>query len=119
MEGLSLADAFSSRYESVVRPLVGRTQRTVLCTIYEVRLEPPPLAELARVLLGVFNDRILQAAMKFGVEVLELRSICTDPDDFVLQIEPSAQGAEKVALGIRDLVASREKLSRASVYGRS
>jgi len=101
---LGIADDFTARYAAVARSILERAERTVLCTIYEVRLEPAVYANLARVPLGLFNDRIVQVASRLSVDVLDLRSVCTDSGDFVLQIEPSALGAEKIARAIAGLV---------------
>ena len=101
---VSLADDFATRYEEVARSVVDRVSRTILCTIYEVQLEPPSHARLARAPLGLLNDQIVQVGSALGLEVLELRSVCTDPSDFVLQIEPSAQGARKIAEAIAAVV---------------
>jgi lysophospholipase L1-like esterase len=97
---LDIAEDFGVRYEDVARAVAGRFQRTVLCTIYEVQLEPPPLARLARVPLAVLNDRIIRVGARLGLEVLELRDVCTEPSDFVLQIEPSPAGAARIAEAI-------------------
>jgi lysophospholipase L1-like esterase len=99
-ELLGIADGFAQRYESVARAVCARAERTVLCTIYEVQLEPTPYAVLARVPLALLNDRIVRTAARIGADVLELRSVCTERDDFVLQIEPSPRGAEKIARAI-------------------
>ena len=99
-ELLEIADNFSRRYEAVARAVAERAARTVLCTIYEVQLEPALYARLARVPLAVLNDRIIRTAARLGVDVLELRTVCTEETDFVLQIEPSAQGAAKIARAI-------------------
>lgn len=99
-EILAIAEDFGERYEEIARAAAARFERTVLCTIYEVQLEPPTMARLARVPLGVMNDRIIRTAGRIGLDVLELRAVCTAASDFVLQIEPSAAGAAKIAAAI-------------------
>jgi hypothetical protein len=42
---------------------------------------------------SVLNDPIIRTAARLRLEVLELRSVCTDSEDIVLQVEPSARGA--------------------------
>lgn len=101
-ELLAIADGFSLQYEAAARSVAERAARTVLCTIYEVKLEPAIVGHLARVPLGLINDRIQWIGARLGLEVLELRSVCTEEEDFVLQIEPSALGAEKIARAIAD-----------------
>jgi len=103
-ELLRIADNFGAQYEAVARSLAAVADRAVVCTIYEAQLEPRPYAQLARVPLALLNDRIIRTAARLGLEVLELRSVCTDPEDFVMQIEPSAQGAEKIARAIAHIV---------------
>lgn len=114
-ELLAIADDFVERYEEVARAVAERAARTVLCTIYEVALEPPPLAELARAPLAVLNDRIVRVGARLGADVLELRSVCTEAEDFVMQIEPSAQGAEKIAGALARVVREDASLRSARV----
>jgi lysophospholipase L1-like esterase len=102
-ELLAIADRFAQEYEAVARAVRDRVERTVLCTIYEVQLEPAPYAALARVPLALLNDRIVRTAAAIGADVLELRSVCTEPADFVRQIEPSPQGAAKIARAIAEV----------------
>ena len=54
----------------------------------------------ARTGLAIFNDAILRAAIDFGIDALELRSVCTDPADYANAIEPSSAGGLKIANAI-------------------
>jgi lysophospholipase L1-like esterase len=116
-ELLEIAEAFGRRYEDVARSVAERASRVVLCTIYDVPLEPPPYDRLVRVPLALLNDRIIGAGMRLEADVLELRSVCTERTDFVLQIEPSAQGASKIASAIAALVQEKRGLRRGCVFG--
>lgn len=104
---LDIAGEFEAAYQRAAQAVKAAAGRTVLCTIYEVQLEPPADARRARVPLAVLNDRIIRVAARLGVEVLELRAVCTDPDDFVQQIEPSPQGAAKIARAIAAVAQGR------------
>jgi hypothetical protein len=115
-ELLVIVDDFGSEYESVARSVAGHAERTVLCTIYNVQLQPARYAELARVPIALLNDRIIQTAGRLGVDVLELRSVCTDPEDFVQQIEPSARGALKIASAIATLVTGGALLTSGRLF---
>ena len=112
----TIAEAFHHQYEAVATAVAERTNRVILCTIYDVQLEPPVFAKRARVPLGVLNDRILRTAAKLGLDSLELRSICTDPTDFVQQIEPSPRGAAKIAKAIVGVVRGDGGLSSGRVF---
>ncbi len=113
---LHIADDFEREYEAVAKSLSAEAERTVLCTIYEVQLEPPEYATLARVPLAVLNDRIVRTASRLGLDVLDLRSVCADREDFVLQIEPSAEGARKIAVAIAAMVEGGAGLTSAAVF---
>lgn len=113
---ITISDDFARRYEEAARALALRADRTILCTIYEVQLEPMPFARLARGPLAVLNDRIVRTAARLGLEVLELRDVCTEPSDFVLQIEPSATGAAKIARAIARLARLDPDVPYARVY---
>jgi lysophospholipase L1-like esterase len=107
-ELLRIADDFATRYEPVARSVAERAKRLVICTIYEVQLEPPRFAHLARAPLAILNDRIVRIAARIGADVLELRCVCTEPSHFVRQIEPSASGALEIARAIASTVTSEE-----------
>jgi len=112
----AIAAAFQDQYESVARMVAQRASRVILCTIYEVRLEPAVFAKRVRVPLALLNDRILRTAAKLGLDTLELRSICTEQGDFVQQIEPSPQGAAKIAKAIVAVVQGNGGLSSGRVF---
>jgi lysophospholipase L1-like esterase len=115
-ELLGIADDFDRRYEDVARTVAERADRTLLCTIYEVELEPRRFARLARVPLAVINDRILRIGARLGLDVLELRSVCTEPADFVSQIEPSPLGAAKIARAIAAVLQGGMSLRSGRVF---
>jgi hypothetical protein len=110
-----IADGFATAYHQLAERLVARTPRLVLCTIYEPPLFDAVTARLARVPLGVLNDRIIQVASRLRLEVLDLRTVCTERDDFVQQIEPSARGAAKIAVAIAALVRGGADLPTARI----
>ena len=99
-ELVGIVDAFARHYEEVARAVAERAHRTLLCTIYDVRLEPARYARLVRVPVALLDDVIIRTGARLGLDVLDVRSVCTDDADFVLQIEPSARGAAKIAAAI-------------------
>ena len=113
---LTIAEEFGERYETVARSVAARTGRLLLCTIYDVPLEPPIYARLARVPLALLNDRIVRAGAKLGLDVLELRTVCTEQRDFVQQIEPSPLGAAKIARAIADALKDEGSLPSGRVF---
>lgn len=88
--------AFERSYGTAIDAVVALRRRTVVCTIYNGAL-PPDQAPLARVALMMFNDVIVRAALARRVDIVELRAICTGPEDFANPIEPSGPGGRKIA----------------------
>ena len=52
----------------------------------------------------VFNDVILRVAVEYGLAVIDLRFVCTEPSDYANPIEPSSIGGAKIARAIVDLL---------------
>lgn len=99
-----LRDAFSARYDGVLRELTGRGLPLTLCTIYEGNFPDARMQRLAATALIVFNDAILRHAVRAGLSVIELRLVCSDPADYANPIEPSVQGGAKIARAIANAV---------------
>jgi hypothetical protein len=89
-------DAFEVAYRGALDAVLAPGLPTVACTVYNGNLAQPA-GRLAVVALTVFNDVILRAAVQRGVPVVELRLVCTDPDDYANPIEPSVAGGAKIA----------------------
>lgn len=113
----SIVQAFDREYMRVAETVAAKADRTILCTIYEVQLEPATFARRVRFPLAAVNDRIIRAALRLGLEVLELRAVCTEAGDFCQQIEPSGPGAEKIARAVAGAVHANTHQSRATIYG--
>lgn len=100
---MDLTEAFGTRYREILGHLQGWAKRIVICTIYEPPFLDPALTRHSRVPLGLLNDQIVRSAAELGFELLDLRAICTEANDFVEEIEPSAAGAAKIAAAIAAL----------------
>jgi hypothetical protein len=99
-----IAEDFGGRYRRVLAATRPRSRRLIACTIYEPPMFDVTTTRLLRVPLTLLNDQIVREAARAGVDVLDLRSVCTSPADFVRQIEPSAQGARRIAAAIETAV---------------
>jgi GDSL-like Lipase/Acylhydrolase family len=87
---------FERAYRSAIRDVVALGHPTAVCTIYNGALERDRAA-IARLGVALFNDAILRTAMHLGLDIVELRTVCTDPADYANPIEPSVQGGLKIA----------------------
>lgn len=90
---------FRRQYRKLIAALASSGLPVIVCTIYNGNLEPE-MIEAARAALALFNDVIYREANSFNARVVELREICTKPEDYANPIEPSAQGGGKIARAI-------------------
>jgi hypothetical protein len=92
-------EAFEVSYGHAVEAVLALGRRTTVCTIYNGNLAPEE-ARRARIALMMFNDVVLRTALRLGVDVIDLRLVCTEPSDFANPIEPSGTGGRKIAEAI-------------------
>lgn len=90
---------FEAKYRSALVDVLAIGKPTTVCTIYNGNL-PEDEAAAARVALMPFNDAILRVAFGFGLPVIDLRLICSEPADYANPIEPSGSGGRKIARAI-------------------
>lgn len=90
---------FDQAYRAAIRAAVALGHPTAVCTVYNGALEEDR-ARIARVALALFNDVILRTAIDLHLDAIELRSLCTEPDDYANPIEPSGKGGLKIARAI-------------------
>jgi hypothetical protein len=91
--------AFEESYRRAIGGVLRLERPTVVCTIYNGNL-PEDQARRARVALMMFNDAILRTAHGHGLPAIDLRLVCTEPEDYANPIEPSGRGGEKIARSI-------------------
>jgi hypothetical protein len=109
-------NAFEASYGAALDGVVALQRHTVVCTIYNGALSPEQAA-IARVGLMMFNDAIVRTAVARGLDVIELRSICTDPGDYANPIEPSGQGGRKIAHAIARAVGAVGGGTASRIFG--
>jgi hypothetical protein len=94
---------FEFAYARAIDEVVATGKAAGVCTIYNGALEER-MATAARMALALFNDVILRTAITRRVDILELRAICTEREDYANPIEPSGQGGLKIARGVACLI---------------
>jgi hypothetical protein len=92
-----LRDAFEPAYRRALAPVQATGLPLVVCTIYHGNLPDPALARRAAVALDAFNGAILHVAVGAGLDVVDLRHVCTGPADYANPIEPSVRGGARIA----------------------
>lgn len=104
---------FEASYRVALRGVLELGRRTVCCTIYNGNLGPFE-APVARVALMVFNDAIIRVAFEHGLELIDLRLVCTTPADYANPIEPSGEGGRKIARAIWRVVSRPRDVASAA-----
>jgi len=91
-------------YIKILEQLSQYDAKVLLCTVYEGDLESDVLLadydKAGQAILKMHNDTVYYLARKFDVDVLELRNIFTNKEDYANPIEPSHIGGEKLAKAI-------------------
>jgi GDSL-like Lipase/Acylhydrolase family len=90
-------DEFETHYRSAVDACLRPSLPLTVCTIYNGCFPDQAYQRIASLALALFNDVILNIAIERSLPVIDLRSICTDPQDYANPIEPSSIGGDKIA----------------------
>ena len=89
---------FRKRHQQILSKL---EKPTLICTVYNPVFskdpELAPLQQAAEMAISIFNDAIQQSVRNAGFDLLELRDLFTEEDDYANPIEPSDQGGRKLA----------------------
>lgn len=94
-----IQSGFRGLYEHLLVAIAQYQKPTLVCTIYDAVPGLPPALKTA---LSLFNDVVTRTALRHQFELLDLRELLCEPADFSVAspIEPSGQGAQKLAHAI-------------------
>ena len=99
-----LIGEIQENYTKILEHLSQYDAKVLLCTVYEGDLKSDVLLaeydKAGQAMLKMHNDTVYYLASKFDVDVLELRNIFTNKEDYANPIEPSHIGGEKLAKAI-------------------
>jgi lysophospholipase L1-like esterase len=93
-------ESFRTAYAATLDALVSYQRPTVVCTVYNPHFDEELLQHTAEAALSIFNDVIMQEAVRRRVPMIDLRLICTEPAHFANPIEPSNEGGARIAEAI-------------------
>lgn len=111
----AIAERFAHDYQAMLTAVLDRSLPTVLCTVYEPNFPDPQLQQLMATGLVVFNEQILRAAIGARLPVIDLRRVCTVPEDYANAIEPSVAGGAKIADAIIRVVTAHDFTRRQTI----
>ena len=110
----SIREAFRVSYQLLVDDLDTLCDQITICTIYN---QVPGISDAESTALALFNEIILEEASARGLPVIDLRRVCDEPGDYSSQspIEPSGQGARKIAGVIHRVLEEGDFCSRNAI----
>lgn len=100
----TLAQQFAHTYQRMLTAVLQRGLPTTVCTVYDPHFADSTVQRLMQTGLVIFNDALLRAAFHASVPVIDLRLVCTSPDDYANDIEPSVAGGAKIAKAIVQVI---------------
>ncbi|KAA0123188.1 SGNH/GDSL hydrolase family protein [Methylobacterium sp. P1-11] len=111
-------ERFQAEYAAMLDAVRSVARPTALCTIYDPRYPDPQRRLLASTALTLLNDVITREAFARGLDILDLRVLCSENADFANPIEPSVQGGRKIAEAIRAFVQAQPEQRDSRVFAR-
>jgi len=99
-----IASVFETRYRVAVAACLDIGRPLTVCAIYNGRFSDRRFQRIASTMLTVFNDAIIRVAIEQSLDVIDLRSVCVNAEDYANPIEPSSVGGEKSATAVVGLV---------------
>jgi hypothetical protein len=115
-EMAEISEEFEKKYRGAVAACRKTELPLTICTIYNGNFSDPNYQRLASTALTVFNDAILRVGFEFGLTIIDLRLVCSSPEDYGNPIEPSSHGGAKIA---RCIVAAVERNAKGGVIVRA
>lgn len=117
MERLTgVREEFARNYRAMLDAVMEHRLPVALCTIYDARFPDPREQRLVVTGLSIFNDVITREAFARRLPLIDLRLICSEPDDYANPIEPSAKGGEKIAAVIAQAASGNTIFPRSQVF---
>ncbi len=103
-EGLALlrdsSEGFGQEYRGLVEDVLRLGLPTVICSVYNGSFPDPERARVIETALRVFDHEILEVGLDHGLPVVDLRRVCSEPEDYWNPIEPSERGGAKIAAAV-------------------
>lgn len=90
---------FEASYRRTLKEIVQVVPHVVVCTVYTPNLPGPEVVPIG-VGLAMLNDVVLRTAIEWSLAAIDLRLVVVRSADFANALEPSSQGAEKIARSI-------------------
>lgn len=98
-----MAEEFAADYAEAMQGVLDLGIPVTVCTIYQCDFSERERYAI-KPALALFNDVIIEFALKHHLQILDLRAVCTEPEDYEMAIEPSAIGGAKIGRAIAEAI---------------
>ena len=90
---------FQAHYDRLLLQLQSTAKPVLVCTVYDA---VPGLTPPLKTALSVFNDVITRSALRHGFDILDLRELLNQAEDYsaISPIEPSGTAGAKISAEI-------------------
>ena len=105
----SVRERFMADYRMMLDAVAARGLPVACCTIYDAQFPDEKKRRRVAAGLTLFNECITREASARGIALIDLRLICSEPEDLANPIEPSVIGGAKIARAIADFAAEYDK----------
>lgn len=120
-EGLMLlakaAEQFEDDYRNAIAACRKQALPLIICTIYNGSFPDRDYQRQVTTALAAFNDAIIRTGSEHALPILDLRQICSKPEDYANPIEPSSIGGAKIAHAIVHTITEPAQRRGAYVIG--
>lgn len=91
-----VVDRFARNYRECLEGVLALQFPTAVCTIYNGDF-PESERRVVSTMVTLLDDVIMQAALDYGLPIIDLRRVCPLPTDYTRTIEPNVEGGRKIA----------------------
>eukprot|EP01114_Cavostelium_apophysatum_P023893 TRINITY_DN9157_c0_g1_i1.p1 TRINITY_DN9157_c0_g1~~TRINITY_DN9157_c0_g1_i1.p1 ORF type:complete len:260 (+),score=21.82 TRINITY_DN9157_c0_g1_i1:98-781(+) len=107
---------FQKQYTEMIEAVLKLKLPTTICTIYNPNFGEGPEQTVASLGLCAFNDVIIQTAIRYGLPLIDLKSMFNDKKDYANPIEPSEQGGNKLTDAIMNVMKNHDFQSKRTTF---
>jgi hypothetical protein len=112
-----LSGEFRQTYKRLLSVIKAKELPTTVCTIYDGNFPDAGYQRAVTAALAHFNDVIVTEALRAEFDILDLRRIFVEPNDYANPIEPSTRGGEKLAKAIARIVTGSDEPASVRLWG--
>ena len=111
----NVTESFRQNYRTMLTSILSKNKNLTVCTIYNCI---PHLPEREKTALSIFNEIILEEAIRKNLDIMDLRLLCNSQEDYstISPIEPSEDGGRKIAELIWAITSANKESNRITVH---